>query len=239
MSLLHKAFTDIRSPLYMRVNHFFALLTLVSVLFIALETVTALEPYLLLFLVVEWVTVAFFTLEYIGRLIAEKKKLSYVFSFYGLVDLVAILPTYFGLTNLTFLKAARVTRILRFLRMLRLAKVLRVQTESAATRKKDERAVHRLTVQIYFLTLTMAVLTFGTLIYLVEGDNPAFANIPLGMLWAIDLILGGGSQALPDTYWGEVISVAIRFVGLLLFGLLIHIVGKSVQRVLFGTDKGV
>jgi voltage-gated potassium channel len=237
MTLLHKAFADISSPLYMRVNNFFALLTLVSILFIALETVTELQSYHALFLVVEWVTVAFFTAEYIGRLIAEKKKLRYVFSFYGLVDLVAILPTYIGLTNLTFLKAARVTRILRFLRMLRLAKVLRVQTDKADA-KKDEQAVHRLTVQIYFLTLTMAVLAFGTLIYLVEGDNPAFANIPLGMLWASKLILGGVTQALPDTYWGEIISVAIRFVGLLLFGLLIHIVGKSVQRVLFGTDKG-
>ena len=237
MSLLHKAFIDIRSPLYMRVNNFFALLTLVSILFIALETVTELQSYHALFLVVEWVTVAFFTAEYIGRLIAEKKKLRYVFSFYGLVDLVAILPTYIGLTNLTFLKAVRVTRILRFLRMLRLAKVLRVQTDKAGA-KKDEQAVHRLTVQIYFLTLTMAALAFGTLIYLVEGDNPAFANIPLGMLWASKLILGGISQAMPETYWGEIISVAIRFVGLLLFGLLIHIVGKSVQRVLFGTDKG-
>jgi voltage-gated potassium channel len=233
MSILKRALVDIRSPLYMRVNNFFALVTLVSVLFIVLETVESLGVYAHVFKVVEWVTVVLFTLEYLGRLIAEKKKIAYIFSFYGLVDLIAVMPTYLGMTNLSFLKAARITRILRFLRMARLVKVLRVQNGDDTD--KGAREIHRISIEIYVLALVMTVLTFGTAIYLVEGSNPTFANIPLGMLWAAKLTLGGIAHVSPDTVWGELISIGARFVGLLLFGMLIHIVGKYIEKMLLGS----
>ncbi|MCK5342526.1 MAG: ion transporter [Candidatus Heimdallarchaeota archaeon] len=233
MKLLKRAFVEIGSPLYMRVNNFFALITLISVLFIVLETVDSMDPYLYIFKIIEWVTVILFTLEYSARLIAEKRKLKYILSFYGLVDLISVLPTYFGLANLSFLKVARITRILRFLRMVRLVKMMRVKNGKSG--KDGAKEVQRLSIQIYILTLTMTVLIFGTLIYLVEGNNPAFENIPLGMLWAAKLTLGGISQVTPETIWGEIVSVGTRFAGLLLFGLLIHIVGKFFEKMLLGS----
>ena len=234
MKLLEKAFTDYRSPLYLKVNNFFALITLISVLFIALETVESLQPYMKLFRIVEWVTVVLFSFEYVCRIITEKKKFKYIFSFYGLVDLVAILPTYFGLANFSFLKIARVTRILRFLRMIRLVKMMRIQKGGKNT--DNTKGIQRISIQIYLLTLLLSVLIFGTLIYLIEGSNPVFANIPLGMLWALKLTLGGISQVSPDTVMGEIVSVGARFVGLLLFGLLIHIVGKFFEKMLLGSN---
>ena len=127
MKWLKNAFTDYQSPLYMKVNNFFALITLVSVFFISLETVESLQPYMGLFKVIEWITVILFSFEYAGRIIAEKRKFKYIFSFYGLVDLIAVIPTYFGLANFSFLKIARITRVLRFLRMIRLVKMMRIQ----------------------------------------------------------------------------------------------------------------
>ncbi len=234
MKWLKNAFTDYRSPLYMKVNNFFALITLISVLFISLETVESLQQYMKLFKVVEWITVILFSFEYAGRIIAEKRKFKYIFSFYGLVDLVAVLPTYFGLANFSFLKIARITRILRFLRMIRLVKMMRVQKGGKSTDGVKE--VQKISIQIYLITLMFSVLVFGTLIYFIEGSNPVFANIPLGMLWALKLTLGGISQVAPDTVVGELISVGARFVGLLLFGMLIHIVGKYFEKMLLGSN---
>ena len=110
---------------------------------------------------------------------------------------------------------------------------MRIQKGGSNT--DNVKAVQRLSIQIYILTLTMTVLAFGTMIYLVEGNNPAFANIPLGMLWAAKLTLGGISQVTPDTILGEIVSIGTRFVGLLLFGLLIHIVGKFFEKMLLGS----
>ncbi len=233
MKLLKKAFADYRSPIYMRVNNFFALITLISVLFISLETVESLQQYMKLFKIVEWVTVVLFSFEYAGRIVAEKRKFKYIFSFYGLVDLIAVIPTYFGLANFSFLKIARITRILRFLRMIRLVKMMRVKGGKSTDGVKG---VQKISIQIYLITLMFSVLVFGTLIYFIEGSNPVFANIPLGMLWALKLTLGGISQATPDTVFGELISVGTRFVGLLLFGMLIHIVGKYFEKMLLGSN---
>lgn len=227
------AFVDYKSPIYMKVHNFLAFVTLVSVFFIALETVKSLQIYNNFFKAVEYIAVAIFTLEYIAHLMVEKKKLRYIFSFYGMIDLIAILPTYLGLANFSFIKIARIARILRFLRMVRLAKMLRIKKGRG---KADAvKAVHRLSVQIYLLTLVLSVLIFGTLIYLIEGENPVFANIPLGMLWSLKLTLGGISQELPSTVVGEMISVGARFTGLLLFGLLIHIIGKYLEKMLLGS----
>jgi len=233
MTLLKKIFTDVGGPLFMRVNNFLAAITLISILSLALETVQSLESYIYVFNIIEWSTVAIFSLEYIGRIITAKHKFKYIFSFYGLVDLMAIIPTYLGLTNLTFLKAARITRILRFLRMVRLVKMMRVRP--GGTKENNHKEVQNLSIKIYFVSMFASVLIFGTLIYLIEGDNPAFASIPLGMLWAMKLTLGGIAQtAYVDTIWGELVIVGVRFVGLLLFGLVVSIVGKFLKRMLLG-----
>ncbi|MCK5084795.1 MAG: ion transporter [Candidatus Pacebacteria bacterium] len=229
-SIVRDLFYNPRSKNFLRVNNFFAFLTIVSILFIVLETVVSLMVYERMFQIIEYITVFFFTLEYLGRLFTAPSKIKYMTSFFGIVDLVAIVPTFLGLTNLSFLKAARSVRILRFLRMVRLVKMVRVKS-GASNIQHD---VDKLTSQIYLFALFSSILLFGTLIYFVEGTNPAFANIPLGMLWAAKLTLGGISQTLPETVWGEIISVGARFVGLLLFGFLIHIVGKFFEKILLG-----
>ena len=124
----HEIFYNFESKRFLVVNNFFALLTLVSILAIILETVHSLAPYQILFETVEYVTVFFFTLEYLGRIIANRKDaLSYMFSFFGLIDLLSIVPSYVGIANLTFLKSARILRVLRLLLFIRLAILARLR----------------------------------------------------------------------------------------------------------------
>jgi voltage-gated potassium channel len=173
-----------------------------------------------------------FTLEYVGRVVANKGHVrTYTLSFFGVIDLLAILPSFFGLSNLTFLKTARVLRILRLLRMVRLAKLAKMP------RNKDPDEHTKLdmaAVQIYIAALLSVVLIFGTLIYITEGYRTEFVSIPHGMLWAMKVTIGGVPQYMPATIWGEFITIGARFSGLLLFGLLISIVGKALNKFLLG-----
>lgn len=221
---------------FLVVNDVLAFFTLLSVFAIILETVESLRSYQVVFNYIEYITVALFTFEYIGRIIARKDKISYIFSFFGIIDLLAIIPTYLTLTNLTFLKTARVLRILRFLRMVRLAKLIRIETGQ----KKDmeEHAhLYRLNVRIYFFSLFSAVVVFGSLLYIFEGGQIGAANIPRGMIWAAKIITGGVAQHMPDTLFGDIVIIATRFTGLMLLGLLIFIVGDTVKKLLFGAPS--
>lgn len=234
---LHKIFYDPNSPGFVLVNDFLAGLTLLSVVSIILETVPALSNYTPLFNGIEYVTVFFFTLEYLARIIAKRRDAgAYAFSFFGIVDLLAIVPTYIGFTNLTFLKTARVLRILRLLRMVRLAKVARSMAHKRRD-LEDFHSVYRLNIGIYFFTLLSAVVLFGTFIYIAEGNREVFTSIPLGMIWAMKPLMGGVAQTEPITIAGEMVAILARFTGLILFGLLLAIMGNMVKRWLFGTEK--
>lgn len=237
--LFQSAFSDVNSRYFILVNDFFAILTIISILVIVLETVDSLDKYKEIFLIFEYISVFFFSLEYIARIIAAKKPGKYIFSFFGIIDIVAILPTILGIANLTFLKSARLLRILRFLRMIRLAKVLRMKRKRDDLEEHTHQSLFSLTAQIYLLTLGSVLLVSGTLIWLFEGHREIFSNIPLAMIWSMKVLLGGVPQVMPQTIAGELITIFTRFMGLVLFSLLISIVGGSVKRVLLGPDEAV
>lgn len=236
-SVLHDWFYNPHTLGFVIVNDFLAFLTLVSVLSIILETVPSLAGYEKLFNYIEYITVFFFTLEYLARIAAERRDFTaYIFSFFGLIDLLAIVPSYIGFANLTFLKTTRILRILRLLRMVRLAKIARTMEEEHRD-LESYRVTYRLNVGIYFFALLSANILFGTLIYIFDNGEATFSNIPLGMLWSMKLLLGGVTQVTPSSLIGEIIAVMARFTGLILFGLLIALVGNGVKRILFGTTK--
>lgn len=216
------------------VNDFFALLTIISVLGIVIETVPGMQEYDIAFNGIEYIAVAFFTVEYLARLYAAKKKWRYVFSFFGIIDLLSIVPTFLGFVNLTFLKSARVLRILRLLRMLRLAKIARLRRKPLADAEHDE-SVYRINIQIYFTALFAAILVLGASIYVIEAQQQSFDSIPAGMMWSAEVILGGGiTTTYPETVGGQLLGLVARFIGLVLLGVLIHVVGHTLKRWLFG-----
>ncbi len=226
---LSNAFTKTNSKTFHRVSNFLAILTIISIASVVLETVSSLQVYSTTFLIIEWVAVAFFSLEYVGRLIVSKPKWKYSTSFFGLVDLVAIVPTFLGLGNFTFLKSARAFRIIRLLRMMRLAKVSR-----SGMMTDENMSVMSLNVIIYFATLLTALLITGTAIYLTEPELASFASIPAGMWWSLKVFMAGIPVTEPQTDLGGGLFVLTRFIGLLLLGLLVGVVGNVFKVVMMG-----
>jgi len=167
--------------------------------------------------------------EYIGRLLMTKPPQAYIFSFFGIVDLVAVLPTFLGLANLSFLKAARSVRIIRFLRILRLAKLARLPKKAGGSK------VWILNLQIYALAVLTVVTIIGTLFFIFE--NNVAEHIPSGMYWAFVLIVGGISHTPPETAVGTAILVFARFTSMIFFGMLIGLMGTIMRKVLIGSEK--
>ena len=227
--VLINAFTKPKTKQYKIVNDFLAALTIVSIISLVLETVPSLSVYAQLFFVIEWIAVIFFSIEYICRLYVSNPSWKYSLSFFGLIDLIAILPTILGLGNFTFLKSARTLRIIRMLRMLRLAKIGR-----GGGGRDEEMGVMSLNILIYFVTLVFALLVTGTAIYLVEPEMVAFSSIPAGMWWSLKVFMAGIPVPTPETQIGEVFFVITRFVGLLLLGLLVGVVGNVFRVLLMG-----
>jgi voltage-gated potassium channel len=225
-------FDDPKNKFFAFANTILAIVTLVSVTSIALETVASLQKYHLVFKGIEWLSVLLFSAEYITRLFTNRKPLKYVFSFFGIIDLVAILPSILGLSNLTFLKSARTVRIIRLLRMIRLAKFTKTQNTSFASQ-----SVYKINLEIYFLTLTLAVLVLGTLFYTFEHGAAEAKDIPSGMFWSLKAILGGISIHQPETAGGVVTLILAKFTSMILLGMMLGLVGTMVRKMLIGSEK--
>lgn len=234
---IDRAFNDPSYTHFGSVNNTLALLTILSVLALVLETVPSLASYFPVFHAVELVALAFFIAEYALRVFSSPKPLAYIFSFFGIIDLLAILPSLFGFTSLA-LKSARALRILRFLRLLRLAKLARLAHQHTK-RTRDIETVYRINVGIYIFAVIMVVLAIGTAIYTAEHHEGAFASIPLGMFWALQVMVDSAAVAKPTTGIGAAIEVFARFLSFVLLGFLIHIVGNFVNAILLGTHKRV
>lgn len=159
----------------------------------------------------EWGFTLLFTVEYFLRLIAGPRPLAYVFSFYGLVDLCSILPTYLSAFipgAISFL-AFRIFRLLRVFRIFKLSSFLgqaeELQRALFASRPKI----------IVFLTGVLAtVVSMGTLMYLVEGEENGFTSIPTSVYWAIvTMTTVGFGDITPHTTLGQILASGLMVLG--------------------------
>ena len=112
-----------------------------------------------------------------------------------------------------------------------------VKTPTFFERWYDSRSAEKETILLYFMSLLFSIVSLGTLLYAVEGQQEAFANIPLAMSQCTRILLGGLSSVNPSTVLGEFCILFTRLVGLALFGLLISVTGKALQRILFGSPS--
>jgi voltage-gated potassium channel len=178
---------------------------LASVLVVMLDSVEALHArFGVLFMALEIGFTALFTVEYLARLACVRRPLRYATSFFGAIDLVAVLPTYLALLfpGLHALIDVRVLRLLRIFRILKLgayvAEYRALGLALAASRRK-------ITVFLFFVM--MVVLVMGTLMYLVEGPGNGFTSIPTGVYWAITTMTTVGFGDLtPKTDFGRFIA---------------------------------
>lgn len=185
---------------------------LLSVVAVMLESVNTIEKdYGKIFRAIEWVLTILFSLEYITRIYITEHKRQYIFSFYGLIDLLSLLPTYLSLilAGTQYLLVIRALRLLRVFRVLKLGRFVG-EGEQLARALKSSR--HKITV--FMATVVMLVVMMGTVMYLVEGGQNGFTSIPRSVYWAIvTLTTVGYGDIAPQTIIGQMLASFVMILG--------------------------
>ena len=160
---------------------------------------------------IEWMFTILFTLEYLLRLWCVRSPRTYATSFYGVVDLLAVLPTYLSLF-VAGSGALLVIRILRILRLFRILKLARYVSAADALREAMNQSWRKIIVFLYVI-LTIVVL-FGSLMFMVEGPAHGFSSIPTGVYWAIvTLTTVGFGDIVPQTPLGQFLASVVMIMG--------------------------
>ncbi len=183
-----------------------------SVWVVMLSTVTKIQlQYSEILFYLEWFFTLIFTLEYILRLLSVRRPWRYVFSFFGLVDFLSIIPTYLGFL-FPSIKYMLVLRILRLLRVFRILKLSAYVGEADLLMKALARSWRKIMVFLY--TILTLVIIFGALMYVVEGNTAGFTSIPKSVYWAIvTLTTVGYGDIAPQTPLGQGIAACIMIMG--------------------------
>jgi len=185
---------------------------IVSVILVMLDSVSSIQQSFgkLLYLG-EWFFTILFTIEYILRLYSIGRPLAYATSFFGWVDLLAILPSYLSIIfpGTHYLLVIRILRVLRIFRVLKLAQYL----GEIHTLNRALLASRRKITVFLFVVLTLVVI-FGSLMYLIEDPEHGFTSIPRSIYWAIvTLTTVGYGDISPQTALGQAISAIIMIIG--------------------------
>ncbi|RMD99570.1 MAG: ion transporter [Bacteroidetes bacterium] len=207
------------------------LVIIASVLVVMLESIRDLrEHYGSFFYFLEWAFTLFFTIEYALRVYCLKKPKVYVFSFFGIIDLLAILPTYIS----WLLPGAQSLLVIRILRLLRIFRVFRLRqyfSEGKYMVQAMKASQRKIAVFMFFIVLMVTV--FGSLMYLIEGGIPdsGFTSIPRSIYWAIvTLTTVGYGDITPVTAFGQFISAIVMILGYAVIAVPTGIVSAEMMR---------
>lgn len=178
--------------------------------------------------VLDWLFTILFTLEYLLRLACVHKPLRYARSFFGVVDLLSILPLYLGL----FIPESRFLadiRVLRLLRMFRILKLTRYMGE--ARELKRAMLASRRKIIVFLGTVVLLVIILGTLMYVIEGEANGFTSIPVGIYWAIvTLTTVGFGDITPKTPLGQALASLVMITGYGIIAVPTGIVTAEIAR---------
>lgn len=181
-----------------------------------------------------WLVTVLFTIEYGLRLYCAKKPVRYARSFFGVVDLLAILPTYLSL----FIPGTRFLDVIRILRMLRIFRVMKmVQYVNDGDLLLNALVASRRKIGIFLFAVLTLVVILGSLMYVIEGaeENSGFTSIPAGIYWAIvTLTTVGYGDISPQTGLGQTLAACIMIIGYSIIavptGIISVEIGKSSVR---------
>jgi voltage-gated potassium channel len=183
-----------------------------SVVIVSLETMRGLSASTREWLrVVEWAFTAVFTVEYVLRLTAVRYPAAYAASFFGVVDLLAILPTYLSLF-VPGAQALLVVRVLRLLRVFRVLKLAHFLTEARVLGRAMRASRRKITV--FLLAVSTIVVVVGSVMYVIEGPRNGFTSIPASMYWAVvTLTTVGYGDISPKTPLGQALASLVMILG--------------------------
>lgn len=206
---------------------------ILSVIIVMIDSVAEFhERFGKLFYILEWILTILFTLEYILRIITVDKPSKYIFSFYGIIDFLAILPTYLSLflVGSHYLLIIRVLRLLRIFRVLKLGRYIgAANTLGSALRSSKEK------IFVFLEVVTLLVIVVGSLMYLIEGAENGFTSIPKSIYWAIVTVttVGYGDVA-PQTVLGQALASLLMITGYAIIavptGIITTELGKAKEK---------
>lgn len=239
---IHQAFSNEDTLAYRLVNDVIVFLIFFSIAsIVAASEESIYTKYQSFFDISETIVVGIFTVEYIANIYVAVSKRKYILGPWGIIDLLAILPSYLNVVDLRAIKVLRVLRVLRFLRlmrMVRLLKLAKMATKGYGAKVNDRFSTLKMDLQIYFIAMFSVVVIFSTLMFYAERgvEGTSFTSIPKAMWWCfVTITTVGYGDMYPVTFFGRLIAIATMITGLALFGLLMNVIGKSMMSSLFGS----
>ena len=204
-----------------------------SLILVSLDSVSSIhDSYIDFFYISEWIVTILFTIEYILRIVCTKKPFKYIFSFYGIVDLLSTLPLYLSLLIVgnSPLMTLRALRLLRVFRILKITKYIGAGNRLAV-------AIRSSLPKIFVFLYSVIIISFivGTIMYLVEGPEHGFTSIPRSIYWTIvTLTTVGFGDIHPVTPLGQFIATFVMILGYGIIAVPTGIVGAE-----YATSKPV
>lgn len=227
---LHEIIYEADTPAGKLFDIILLIVILLSVVLVMLESIGSIESkYANILDILEWVITILFSVEYIARIISVKSPKSYVFSFYGIIDFLSIIPKYISLFILGT-NSLLALRALRLLRVFRILKLTRFIGESANFGKALKRSRAKIAVFITFVIVLCIIL--GTIMYLVENEHDSgFTSIPRSVYWAIvTLTTVGFGDIAPQTPLGQFIASIIMILGYGIIAIPTGIVSSEISK---------
>lgn len=203
-----------------------------SIILVMLESVKELDSqYHNFFNISEWVITILFSIEYVLRIITVKKPKQYIFSFYGIIDLLSTIPKYLSM----FIGGAHALVALRALRLLRIFRILKLVRFVGATNMLGKALkASRFKILVFISAVMIICVIIGTIMYLVEGDPSGFTSIPRSIYWAIvTLTTVGYGDIAPQTALGQFLASLVMILGYGIIAIPTGIVGVEMAK-----DKG-
>ncbi|NVK51467.1 MAG: ion transporter [Flavobacteriaceae bacterium] len=202
---------------------------LTSILLVMLESISSFDDKYHTFLdISEWVITILFSIEYVLRVISIKKPFKYIFSFYGIIDLLSTIPKYltFIIAGYHNLAAIRALRLLRVFRILKLTRYIGASNRLIVALKASKA---KIAVFIFFIIIICVIL--GTVMYMIEGAENGFTSIPRSVYWAIvTLTTVGFGDIAPQTPLGQLIASVIMILGYGIIAIPTGIVSSEIAK---------
>jgi voltage-gated potassium channel len=208
---------------------------LISVLIVLLDSINSFHgKYGAYIALGEWFFTLLFTTEYICRIVAVRAPKRYIFSFFGIVDLLSILPTYLSII-LPGTHVLIVVRALRLLRLFRVLKMARYVEESNVLLRAL--AASRPKITVFVMSIISISVIVGSLMYLIEGPENGFTSIPVAMYWVIVTITTVGyGDISPQTPIGQMLASLLMIMA---YGILAVPTGIITYELSKAADKPV
>jgi len=209
---LHDIIYEADTPMGKTFDVILLIAIIASIILVMLESIKSFDTRFHAFLnISEWIITILFSIEYIARIITVKKPFKYIFSFYGIIDLLSTIPKYISLLfgGVHALAALRALRLLRVFRILKLARYLGASNVLISALKSS-----RAKISVFLFAVIILCIICGTIMYLIEGEASGFSSIPVSVYWCIvTLTTVGFGDIHPVTPFGQFIAAIIMILG--------------------------